>query len=30
VLTVIGTITGRYICSASSYCDNKGKVYMQS
>jgi hypothetical protein len=31
VLTVILTITERYICSANSYCDNNdnnGEVYM--
>ena len=31
MLTVIVTITGRYICSARSYCDNNdydGEVYM--
>jgi hypothetical protein len=31
VLTVVATImtiTGRYICSADSYCDNNGEVYM--
>jgi len=30
VITVIVTITGRYICSADSYYDNNGEVYMQS
>jgi hypothetical protein len=33
VLRVIVTITGRSICSASSYCDNydnNGDVYLQS
>ena len=32
MLTVIVTINGWYICSASSYCDNndnKGEDYMQ-
>jgi hypothetical protein len=29
VLTVNQTITGRYICSANSYSENKGEVYMQ-
>ena len=31
MLTVIVTITGRYICSDNSYCDNNdnnGEVYM--
>ena len=28
VLTVIVTITGRSMCSVSSYCDNNGEVYM--
>jgi hypothetical protein len=28
VLTVIVTITGIYICSANSYCDNNGEIYM--
>ena len=28
VLTVIVTITGRSICSANSYCDNNGDIYM--
>ena len=29
MLTVIVTITGRSMCSANSYCDNNGEVYMQ-
>jgi hypothetical protein len=32
VLICIATImamTGKFICSANSYCDNKGDVYMQ-
>ena len=29
MLTVIVTITGRYMCSVNSYCDINGKVYMQ-
>ena len=29
MLTFIVTITGRSICSANSYCDNNGEVYMQ-
>ena len=32
VLTVIVTITGRYICSVCSYCDNNDnnrEIYMQ-
>jgi heme O synthase-like polyprenyltransferase len=28
MLTVIVTITGRYICSANSYCDNNGVLYV--
>jgi hypothetical protein len=28
VLTVILTITGRYIGSANGHCDNEGEVYM--
>jgi hypothetical protein len=28
VLTYIVTITGRYICSANSDCDNNGEVYI--
>ena len=28
VLTVIVMITGRSICSANSYCDNNGEIYM--
>ena len=28
VLTVIVTITGRYICSVNSFCDNNGDIYM--
>jgi hypothetical protein len=28
VLTVIVTITGRSICSADSYCDNNGVLYV--
>ena len=30
MLTVIVTLTGSYICSANSYCDNKGEVNAQS
>jgi len=29
VLTFIVRITGGFICSANSYCDNKWEVYMQ-
>ena len=29
VIVTIMTITGRSICSANSYCDNEGEVYMQ-
>jgi hypothetical protein len=29
VFAVIVTITGRSICSVSTYCDNNGEVYMQ-
>ena len=29
VLTVIVTITGIYICSVDSYCENNGDIYMQ-
>jgi hypothetical protein len=29
VLTVIVTITVRSKCTANSYCDNNGKVYLQ-
>jgi len=29
VLIVIVIITGRYICSASRYCDNKGEICVQ-
>jgi hypothetical protein len=28
-IAIIMAITGRFICSANSYCDNKGDVYMQ-
>jgi hypothetical protein len=28
VVTIM-TTTGRSICSANSYCDNNGEVYMQ-
>ena len=28
VIVTIMTITGKYICSAIIYCDNKGEVYM--
>ena len=28
VLTVIVMITERSICSANSYCDNNGEIYM--
>jgi hypothetical protein len=27
-LTVIVTITGRFICSVNIYCDNNGEIYM--
>jgi hypothetical protein len=30
MLTVIVTLTRSYICSANSYCDNKGEVNAQS
>ena len=29
VLTVIVTVTGRYMCNVSRYCDNNGEVHMQ-
>ena len=29
MLTVVVTITGVYMCSVNSYCDNNGEVYMQ-
>ena len=29
VLTVSVTITGMSLCSANSYCDNNGEIYMQ-
>ena len=32
MLTVIVTITGKYMCSVTSYCDNNdnnGEVYMK-
>ena len=29
MLAVVVTIRGRYICSANSYCDNNGEVYIQ-
>ena len=29
MFAVIVTVTGRSICSANTYCDNNGKVYMQ-
>jgi hypothetical protein len=29
VILTIMTITERYICSANSYSENKGEVYMQ-
>jgi hypothetical protein len=29
VLTVIATITGRYICSVNRHCDNNREVFMQ-
>ena len=29
MLTVIETITGKSICSVSSYCDNNEEVYVQ-
>jgi hypothetical protein len=29
VFTVIMTITGRFICSANSYCDKNGEIYVQ-
>ena len=29
MLTDIVTVTGRSICSAYSYCDNNGEVYVQ-
>ena len=28
VSVTIMTITGRFICSVNSYCDNNGEVYM--
>ena len=28
MLTVIVIITGRSICSANSYCDNNGEIYI--
>jgi hypothetical protein len=28
VLTIMVTITGRYMCSVISYCDKNGEVYM--
>jgi len=28
-IVTIMTITGRFMCSVNSYCDNKGDVYMQ-
>ena len=28
-IVTIMAITGSFICSANSYCDNKGDVYMQ-
>ena len=28
MLTVIVTIMGRYICSADSYCDNNGGLFV--
>ena len=28
MLTVIVTITGRFICSVNSYCDNNGDIYI--
>jgi hypothetical protein len=28
VITVIVTITGRFICSVNGYCDNNGEIYM--
>ena len=29
MLTVIVTLMGRDMCSANSYCDNNGEVYVQ-
>ena len=29
VLTVTVTITGMSLCSANSYCDNNGEIYMR-
>ena len=28
-IATIMAITGRFICSANSYCDNNGEVYLQ-
>ena len=29
MLTVIATKTGISVCSANSYCDNNGEIYVQ-